>query len=159
MEQECGCVMYYMPRLNQNGKICTRANFDCYNPLRISLERGENAKYQCSCYPACDSLSFSGDVSAAPLIPPHLNAKSSLANFSIESIRYEKKTSPEFGAEYVLFPLKGFSIKRVSMCRFCLILSYKFRSDIAIVEIYYNTFAFETFVRDEFIGFTEFLCM
>lgn len=85
MEQECGCVMYFMPRLNANTKICTRANFDCYNPLRISLERGENLKYSCSCLPPCNSLSYSGDVSATPFMPPHLNPRSSLSNFSAES--------------------------------------------------------------------------
>lgn len=85
MEQECGCVMYYMPRLNQNSKICTRANYECYNPLRISLERRENSKYDCSCYPSCNSISYSGELSTIPFVPPHLNTKSSLSNFSAES--------------------------------------------------------------------------
>lgn len=87
IEEECGCVFYYMPRINQNSKICTRSSFNCYNPLRISLERGESSKYKCLCYPACDSLTYSGEVSATPLIEPIPNTESMLSNFSIESIR------------------------------------------------------------------------
>lgn len=85
IENECGCVLYYMPRLNHNSKICNRGNYRCYNPLRISLERGDNAKYNCHCYPACDEISYSGTISSAPLIP-FPDAASQLAGLSNDTI-------------------------------------------------------------------------
>lgn len=81
VENECGCVLFYMPRLNQNSKVCDRGNSRCYNPLRISMERGDNAKYNCRCYPPCAEINFSGAISTAPLIP-FPESSSLLADFS-----------------------------------------------------------------------------
>lgn len=86
IEDECGCNIYYMPRFNRNARVCTRADSNCYNSVRISLERGENAKFQCICLPACDELSFSGTISSAPLITKKFRGKSPLANFTAETI-------------------------------------------------------------------------
>lgn len=85
IEKECGCVIYYMPRFDQNSKVCNRGNNVCYNPLRISLERGENKKYNCRCLPACDEISYSGTLSTAPLVP-FPDPASSLANYTNTTI-------------------------------------------------------------------------
>lgn len=87
IEEECGCVIFYMPRLHQHSRICTRASSDCYNPLRISLENGKHPKYKCLCYPPCDEIKYSGVVSTTPLIMPSPHAKSTLSNFTMEKIR------------------------------------------------------------------------
>lgn len=85
--QECGCVVYYMPRISQKTKICNRVNSKCYNSVRISLERGDNKEYQCHCLPGCDELCFSGEVSVAPLTITKFNVRNQLENFSDEEIR------------------------------------------------------------------------
>lgn len=87
IEDACGCNIYYMPRFNRNARVCTRADSNCYNSVRISLERGENAKFRCACLPACDELSYSGAISSTPLITTHSRGKSPLANFSTEAIK------------------------------------------------------------------------
>lgn len=87
IEEECGCVLFYMPRLTRQTKICTRLLSSCYNPLRISLENGINSKYQCTCYPPCDEINYSGVVATTPLIKPNPKANSALSNLSIETIR------------------------------------------------------------------------
>lgn len=86
IEKVCGCVIYYMPRLNESSKVCHRGQNKCYNPLRISLERGENKQYDCQCFPACDEISFSGTISTAPLML-HPDPVSDLANYTMETIR------------------------------------------------------------------------
>lgn len=84
-----------MPRINQNAKICNRANSKCYNSVRISLERGDNAKYKCDCLPGCDELSFSGEISQSPLTPTHsqtgvsseIQLTNQLRNYSTDVIK------------------------------------------------------------------------
>lgn len=76
-----------MPRTNQNTKICSRTNSKCYNSVRLSLERGENKKYECNCLPGCDELSFSGEISSAPLTTTHFQMKNRLANFSEQTLK------------------------------------------------------------------------
>lgn len=88
MESVCGCVIYYMPRLQQNTRTCSHADSKCYNPLRISIERSENSDYECSCLPACDELSYTGEVSTATLAKDHFAAKTVFSNFSTEAIMY-----------------------------------------------------------------------
>lgn len=85
IEKECGCVIFYMPRLNESSKVCNHGQNKCYNPLRISLERGENKQYDCHCLPACDEISYSGTLSTAPLMS-HPDPASDLANYSMETI-------------------------------------------------------------------------
>lgn len=86
IEDACGCVIYYMPRLSQNISVCSRASSSCYNSIRISLDRGENVNYSCPCLPACDELSYSGTITTAPLITTKFNANSDLTNYSNETI-------------------------------------------------------------------------
>ncbi|XP_055319534.1 pickpocket protein 28-like [Sitodiplosis mosellana] len=113
----CGCVIYYMPRINLDAKICNRVNSKCYNAVRISMERGDNIKYKCNCLPGCDELSFLGEISGSPLTTTHFQTTNQLINFSAEVIK----------------------------------------RDIAIVQVFYADSLFRSYVKDELIGFTEFL--
>lgn len=44
------------------------------------------------------------------------------------------------------------------MKSFLNVFSFEFRRDIAVVNLFYTSSGFETYVRDEIFGFTEFLC-
>lgn len=67
IEKECGCVIYYLPRINANSKICSRKDAWCYDRIRLAIERTENDTYECQCLPACFDLSFIGDISVTRL--------------------------------------------------------------------------------------------
>lgn len=86
IESECGCVIYYMPRFHDQSRVCNRIDSNCYNPLRILLERGEHSKYKCNCLPACNELDFTGESSAAKLKNDFI-VKSNLLNFSEQTIK------------------------------------------------------------------------
>lgn len=141
IEIECGCVIYYMPRLNQSSKVCNRGHNNCYNPLRISLERGENEKYDCRCFPACDEISYSGTLSTAPLVP-YPDPASDLRNYSKSTVLYEEN---KFFSPLCLSLLNQFIFNA-------------FRREISVLQVFYDDNAFRSYVRDEFIGFTDFLC-
>ncbi|XP_031626188.1 pickpocket protein 28-like [Contarinia nasturtii] len=118
VEQVCGCVQYFMPMITQNTKVCNRAESKCYNSVRLSLERGDNAKYTCACLPGCDELSFTGEISSATLTKTNFQLENHLQNFTDEVIR----------------------------------------RDVAIVQVFYAESFFRSYVKDELIGVTEFLC-
>lgn len=67
IEHECGCIIYYLPRLSPNTRICGRAEFPCFNQIKTTLERGENTTHKCTCLPACFELNYSTEISKAPL--------------------------------------------------------------------------------------------
>lgn len=77
-----------MPIINKNTKVCNRAESSCYNSIRLSLERGDNARYTCNCLPGCDELSFSGEISSAALTKTNFDLGNQLLNFSDEIIRF-----------------------------------------------------------------------
>lgn len=67
IEHECGCIIYYLPRLSPITRICGRAEFSCFNQIKTALERGENTTFKCTCLPACFELNYSTEISKAPL--------------------------------------------------------------------------------------------
>lgn len=83
--QKCGCLIYYLPRINYNARICTRADSNCYNTIRMSLEQNENSSL-CQCTPGCDEISFVGEMSTTPLTIT-TNKQTPLRNFSLEKIK------------------------------------------------------------------------
>lgn len=87
VENECGCVIYYMPRFNPNAKICDRENSNCYNSVRMKLEYGETSQFNCNCLPGCDEISYTASVTTAPLRETHFKEKYQFQNFTIETIR------------------------------------------------------------------------
>lgn len=121
IEEVCGCVIYYMPRINVNTKICNRAESKCYNPIRISIERGDNTQYRCKCMPGCDELNYFGEQSSAPL----------------ETTNFFQKDASK---------IKSYPIETI-------------KRDIGIVQIFYADSFFRAYVKEELIGFTEFLCI
>lgn len=76
-----------MPRINQNTKICNRAESNCYNQIRIAMERGEDKAHQCNCKSGCDELSFSGEVSTTPLSITTYHNEQHLENFTNDDLK------------------------------------------------------------------------
>lgn len=68
LERECGCVLYYMPRINEETAICNRDNFNCYDYIKIAVELANNDTYQCSCLPACYEISYESSMSSTKII-------------------------------------------------------------------------------------------
>lgn len=98
--QACGCVIYYMPRMNADAKICSQANVKCYNSIRILIERGDDIETKCNCLPGCIELSFTGEISSAPLTTLHFQKENHLANFSAETIRHLAKCSLRYYSDF-----------------------------------------------------------
>lgn len=57
-ESACGCVRYYMPRLRNDTKICTRQSANCYENIRMDIEKTAVA-LSCTCLPACFEINYS----------------------------------------------------------------------------------------------------
>lgn len=71
--------------MNYNTRICTRADSNCSNTVRMKFERNENATL-CQCSAGCVGLGFMGDVSTAPLITTP-NKQTPLHNFTNEQLK------------------------------------------------------------------------
>lgn len=63
----CGCVLYYMPRVDENTIICSREDIDCSKELKLVIQLGQNATYKCDCLPGCFEISYRADVTTAML--------------------------------------------------------------------------------------------
>lgn len=67
LESVCGCVLYYMPRVNKDTTICNRDDWTCYDNIKLAIELNTNDSYKCSCLPSCFELSYVSDISHATL--------------------------------------------------------------------------------------------
>lgn len=63
----CGCVLYYMPRINENTRICSQADELCYESAKLTIEVGANKTLRCHCQPGCFEISYTSEISAARL--------------------------------------------------------------------------------------------
>lgn len=63
----CGCVLYYMPRVDENTTICNRDDWTCYERIQLAIETATNDTFQCNCLPGCFEISYYADVSSARL--------------------------------------------------------------------------------------------
>lgn len=63
----CGCVLYYMPRVNDDTSICNRDDWECYEKIKLAIELATNDTFQCNCLPACFEMGYTADVTAAQL--------------------------------------------------------------------------------------------
>lgn len=58
IEEICGCVQFFMPRLNDTTNICNQKDFKCYEDLSIAIELGLNQTFTCTCLPGCFEISY-----------------------------------------------------------------------------------------------------
>lgn len=68
MAKHCECVMYYMPKVNEDIKICSRRDVSCFERVKNAIELANNRNYSCSyCLPACFEYSFGRELTTAAL--------------------------------------------------------------------------------------------
>lgn len=66
--QECGCVLYYMPKVSEDIKICNRQDAECYEEIRMAIELQNNKEFSCStCLPGCYEYSFGRELTTTSL--------------------------------------------------------------------------------------------
>uniref|UniRef100_A0A182UKS5 Pickpocket n=1 Tax=Anopheles melas TaxID=34690 RepID=A0A182UKS5_9DIPT len=65
--ENCGCVLYYLPKLYEDTKICSRANARCYEQIRSSIAFSANTSISCSCLPGCFEISYVPDLTTTEL--------------------------------------------------------------------------------------------
>lgn len=65
--EHCGCVLYYMPRVDESTNICNRDDWQCYETIKLAVETAANNSFQCNCLPGCFELNYNADVSTARL--------------------------------------------------------------------------------------------
>ncbi|XP_052565712.1 pickpocket protein 28 isoform X2 [Culex pipiens pallens] len=63
----CGCVLYYMPKVQEDVKICRKADAACYEEIKASIAFTANTSLRCSCLPGCFEISYSMEITSANL--------------------------------------------------------------------------------------------
>ncbi|XP_055644078.1 pickpocket protein 28 [Toxorhynchites rutilus septentrionalis] len=67
IQENCGCVLYYMPKLREDTKICSKADAGCYEEIKSSIALTANTSLMCSCLPGCFEISYSMYLTTAEL--------------------------------------------------------------------------------------------
>lgn len=62
VEEKCGCVQFYMPRVKEETDICSQKDFRCSEKFSIISELGTNDSYSCNCLPGCFEISYKPSV-------------------------------------------------------------------------------------------------
>lgn len=62
VEEKCGCVQFYMPRVKDDTDICSQKDFRCSEKFSIISELGTNDSYSCNCLPGCFEISYKPSV-------------------------------------------------------------------------------------------------
>lgn len=89
----CNCILYYLPRFNDDITICGRSDDKCKNNVTDHLQSQINGSYHCKCLPGCFEISYDTEVSMAPLLKnaPMLRKRGlSEQNVSIVHIFYKE---------------------------------------------------------------------
>ncbi|XP_055372760.1 pickpocket protein 28-like [Condylostylus longicornis] len=69
MARECGCVLYYLPRLASDIKICGPVDNDCTRHIENKISEANNNITCEDCYPACFDLSYLSSISSVKINP------------------------------------------------------------------------------------------
>ncbi|XP_058451931.1 pickpocket protein 28 [Malaya genurostris] len=67
VQENCGCVLYYMPKLQEDTKICNKADAPCYEEIKSFLAFRSNTSRLCNCLPGCFEISYTTVISTAEL--------------------------------------------------------------------------------------------
>ncbi|KAJ6633806.1 Pickpocket protein 28, partial [Pseudolycoriella hygida] len=62
IDEICGCVQFFMPRLNEDTNICNQNDFKCYDELSVAIELGVNKSFACACLPGCFEINYKPSV-------------------------------------------------------------------------------------------------
>ncbi|XP_053949282.1 pickpocket protein 28 [Anastrepha ludens] len=64
---KCGCVLYYLPRINSSARICGPNDNTCTNEVQTRIESPDK-KLTCSnCWPACFELSYKAMITSTTI--------------------------------------------------------------------------------------------
>ncbi|XP_065076029.1 pickpocket protein 28 [Ochlerotatus camptorhynchus] len=78
IQENCGCVLYYMPKLKEDTKICSKGDAACYEKIRSSIALTANTTLICSCLPGCSEIAYTMDLSTADLCVGRFKVRESL---------------------------------------------------------------------------------
>lgn len=68
LSAECGCVLYYMPIVDENTTIiCSREDIECSVQLKLTIQMGLDEQFRCDCLPGCFEVGYQADVTTAML--------------------------------------------------------------------------------------------
>lgn len=118
-DQNCGCIMYYLPIIREDVNICGGADQLCVQNVMHMIESKTNDSFMCNCLPSCYAINYEAAISAAPI----------LTQASHSHVEYKSS-----------------------------VLSSHDVSDLAILNIFFMENSFRSQIKEELIGFTEFLC-
>lgn len=62
MAENCGCAVYYMPRIRADINICGRKDIKCVTMVKAAVELGQNKSFECNCLPACFEVSYANTL-------------------------------------------------------------------------------------------------
>lgn len=88
----CNCILYYMPRFDDEITICGRSDDACVEEVTAQVQLQKNRSFICECLPGCFEVSYDTEVSMAPLLQQApLLTKKGLAgpNVSVMHIFYK----------------------------------------------------------------------
>lgn len=88
IEKECGCVLYYMPRFNENTKICSQNDAHCYAKIKLAVESSYNDTFSCQCMPGCFALSYVGEISSSKINVNGLVKNAVLKKYNSSFLRF-----------------------------------------------------------------------
>ncbi|XP_017850493.1 pickpocket protein 28 [Drosophila busckii] len=86
--QHCGCVVFYMPRINGNDTICSIRETQCVERVRLHTVGSTGvASYLDSCLPSCFDLTFNSFTYSTRISAEGFKfANPQLKNFSLEHL-------------------------------------------------------------------------
>lgn len=65
----CNCVLYYMPRFEDDITICGPFATECVSRVTRELQIKTNASFLCECLPGCFAVNYNTEISLSPLLP------------------------------------------------------------------------------------------
>lgn len=89
----CKCILYYMPRFEDNITICGRSNDICVDYIKNQIQGQSNESFICNCLPGCFEVNYDSEVSMAPIFQQTpILAKRNLfgPNISVAHMFYKK---------------------------------------------------------------------
>lgn len=89
----CSCILYFMPRPDENVTICGRSEDKCVSRVRDEIHVGTNDTFKCNCPYGCHDIKFDMELSSTPIFgeAPHIKNKGlSAGNASILHVYYQR---------------------------------------------------------------------
>lgn len=66
--EQCGCIMYFMPRIKSDVNICGPKDWKCYEINKNFIDLSLNSSFMCSCMPGCFGINYDTEISMARML-------------------------------------------------------------------------------------------